>query len=931
MKNADAVQQLLQETITYEHFCQALIETHTPGISADTVQEKLGIVRNNASTLLNQGFHKNLYSKISTRPVTFVPRSIMLTFCEDHDLKEKEIYTLEELSAAMDSQKGDPFENLLGHEGSLKKPASQAKAAIVYPPKGLHTLILGESGVGKTTFASAMHAYGMHVQKKDEASYPFVTFNCADYYNNPQLLLSQLFGHTRNAFTGANEDKAGLVEKANGGILFLDEVHRLPPEGQEMLFYLMDKGEFNRLGESSQHRKVDVLIVCATTENPENNLLTTFMRRIPVSIYLPRFADKPIAERVELIEYFFRFEALNLKQPIHVAPEVIKAMSIYGFPKGNIGQLRSAIKLLCAHAFLESVPYSSPLHINFSDLSTDIRECLFHTSKLPHETKNYLKMFTDDIIIHPDKKHTLPMPESTPEIYTQLADKYSTLHSQGVSSTAIHETLQKDIEAYFQGLTRGVSVKTADLNTLYKFIPKQIVDTTVSLIEFAHHHLQVQFKDKFIFGFCFHIQALLQRISSMPELPIPPLAEIERDYPKEIQIATEMIKQLENIFKVKIRLYERGFLALLLAKNEIDAKAQHRINVIICCHGEDTATSMAKVVNTLLNTSWMKALDMPLDADVDETYQKFRSMAISMNRGQGLLFLVDMGSLAQFGVRLQQETGIETKVIPNISTPLALELLRKVLYKTNDLDSIYQTAIRHLPGINNTLTPAVLSLCMTGEGSSKMAYALIEKMLPEKYKETLRIIVENYLDLNDNYPLLCQQYNFIAIVGNIDPQLGAPFFQVGQLLSEEFRQKFLHLIGNSTIAPIQPPVLQPAQTIEDKAVNLLDQYVKYVNPKVAIRHLKDYVDQLDIYVPKDNQRLDLYIHLGCMLDRCIHQDAIYFDNLRSFIYEHQDIFQAVRELTDKLAKTYDTTINDDEVCYIIKILLTQKSEKADSI
>lgn len=65
---------------------------------------------------------------------------------------------------------------------------------------------------------------------------------------------------------------------------------------------------------------------------------------------------------------------------------------------------------------------------------------------------------------------------------------------------------------------------------------------------------------------------------------------------------------------------------------------------------------------------------------VDETYQKFRSMAISMNRGQGLLFLVDMGSLAQFGVRLQQqETGIETKVIPNISTPLALELLRKIL------------------------------------------------------------------------------------------------------------------------------------------------------------------------------------------------------------------------------------------------------------
>lgn len=923
MKNADAVQMLLQEMVSYERFCQALRAKAIPGVSADTVQEKLGIVRNNASTLLNQGFHKKLYSKISTRPVTFVPRSIMLTFCEDHDLHEKEIYALEDLYAAVDSQKEDPFDRLLGHEGSLKKPAVQAKAAIVYPPKGLHTLILGESGVGKTTFAAAMHAYGMHAQKKDERSYPFVTFNCADYYNNPQLLLSQLFGHTRNAFTGANEDKAGLVEKADGGILFLDEVHRLPPEGQEMLFYLMDKGEFNRLGESTQRRKVNVLIICATTENPENNLLTTFMRRIPVSIYLPRFADKPIAERVELIEYFFRFEALNLKQPIHVVPEVLKAMAIYGFPKGNIGQLRSEIKLLCAHSFLESVQYSSPIHINFSDLNTTIRDCLFHISKLSHETKNYLKMFTDDIIIHPDKRQTLPMPESSPEIYTQLADKYSTLRNQGVSSTAIQETLQKDIDAYFQDLTRGVCIKTADFNTLYKFIPKKIVDNTVSLIEFAHHHLHVQFKDKFIFGFCFHIQALLQRTNSMPELPIPPIEQIERDYPRELQIATEMIRQLENAFQVDIRPYERGFLALLLAKNEIDAKAQHRINVIICCHGEDTATSIAKVVNTLLNTSWMKALDMPLDADVDEIYQKFRSLAISMNRGQGLLFLVDMGSLAQFGVRLQQETGIVTKVIPNISTPLALELLRKVLYKTNDLDSIYQTAIQQLPSINNNLKPAILSLCMTGEGSSQMAYELIEKMFPSKYKESISIIVENYLDIKTKYPILCQQYRFIAIVGNIDPQLDLPFFQLGQLLSEESRQEFLQIIRNNTTFPLQSSSLHPAQTIEEKAVTLLDQYVKFVNPKVAIRHLRDYVDNLDISLADDNHRLDLYIHLGCMLDRCIHQDAIYFENIRSFIQEHTQMFSSVRELTNKLAKDYDTTINDDEVCYIVKILLSQ--------
>jgi Sigma-54 interaction domain. len=70
---------------------------------------------------------------------------------------------------------------------------------------------------------------------------PFIVFNCADYADNPQLLMSQLFGYVKGAFTGAESSKAGLVEKADGGILFLDEVHRLPSEGQEILFFYLTK------------------------------------------------------------------------------------------------------------------------------------------------------------------------------------------------------------------------------------------------------------------------------------------------------------------------------------------------------------------------------------------------------------------------------------------------------------------------------------------------------------------------------------------------------------------------------------------------------------------------------------------------------------------------------------------------------------------
>lgn len=141
----------------------------------------------------------------------------------------------------------------------------QCKAAISYPPTGLPILIHGNSGVGKTFLAHLTFEY-LHQQHANCAA-KLVVFNCADYANNPELLSSALFGYRKGAFTGATQNKTGLLTQANGGMLFLDEVHRLSFANQEKLFRFMDTGEFQVVGASDQVTTAQVRLIFATTED----------------------------------------------------------------------------------------------------------------------------------------------------------------------------------------------------------------------------------------------------------------------------------------------------------------------------------------------------------------------------------------------------------------------------------------------------------------------------------------------------------------------------------------------------------------------------------------------------------------------------------------------------------------------------------------
>lgn len=929
LRKSDIILEYIKGKVTID-FIMNNVKTCTQiGIDASEVEEKFNIVRNNASTLLNELVKSGDLVKINSRPVTFIPKSVAIKFTNNDSIKNT--YSLEEIKSFIKFDKAissdtDPFGCLIGKDSSLLNQILQAKAAVMYPPNGLHSLIFGDSGVGKTTFASAMYEYDKLQRGLNDKEFPFVSFNCSDYFNNPQLLLSQLFGYAKGAFTGADSDKIGLVEKANGGILFLDEVHRLPADGQEMLFYLMDKGEYHRLGETDKKRESNILIIAATTENPNGALLSTFLRRIPVIIKLPSYREKNVSEKIKIIQNLFYYESIKLNMGINVCPEVLKALVIYDFKVGNIGELSSEIKLLCAKAYLQYLQNSNKLAVEFKMLNKQITDFFFNHDSIDSTVKTFLDTFTEYIEVSPTNNSNSPNEILSEDTIYDLMDKnLDEFKSKRLSKEEIDQKLNTVIESYFNDVMNKFYSNNLSINQLYKILPKDLIDISAEFIKIAQTDLAVKLNNKLVLSLALHLDALLKRIHNKKKVVNPNINKIRIQYPDEYSVAGKIIKTFSDKFGIIVPEDEKGYIAILLANSKLNKASNEKIGIIVVCHGDSTATSMAAVSNRLLNVDLVKAIDMPLDVSISETYNKIKAAAIELNKNKGLFLLADMGSLVNLGDKLMSETGITVKTIANVSTLDVLEVSRNVLYKNDTIEDIYKTLINkdtdEIAKKNVLKNKAILSVCVTGQGASMIAQKLLLQILSVDYKNKFEIITLSAIDYEQNIAELSEKYDIVAYLSTYKLPISIPYFPISKLLDADFQRDFLKYLD---VNINEKKVVLPSKSPYEIAKDMLEQYVKYINPKMAVVSIRKFIDSLNLTYEDDQGDLtNLIVHMGCMLDRCIHGDKVQFSDMIQYKEKNLEKFTEIRQSVKGLEEEYDIQINDDEVCYITKVLNKQ--------
>lgn len=722
-------------------------------------------------------------------------------------IEDAKTVATENRTEVQNEEKDMAFGSFIGADGSLKPQIELAKAAVLYPPNGLHTLIYGETGVGKSELAECMYKFSIETGVKDSNA-QFIAFNCADYADNPQLLLSQLFGYLKGAFTGADADKPGLVEKADKGILFLDEIHRLPPEGQEILFFLIDKGKFRRLGEIDITRKADVMIIAATSEDVESSLLSTFRRRIPMLIELPNLSKRPLEERYNMILNFFRQEATKINIRIVVSPNVIEALLLYD-AKGNIGQLKSDIEVACARGFLEHISKKTKyVIVDIVHLSSEVAKGLLEINK---NRKDIDKFVDKDLEIFPNSEYKDDMINQSSyilpaDIYKEIESKYEKLKAQNIDIELINKLIGDDLERNIQKLVQKVKENKHNIikNDLEKIVGHKIIYTVDSMISTISNNSD--YKDETLY-YCLatHLAASYERILQNNTIYNPQLNEIKKKYSEEYCIAKRMGEIASACLNVKLPEDEVAFIAMYLkaysTKNNSD---NNYIGVIVLSHGQ-VSKSMVDVATKLIGENHAYSMEMSFNESPNEVLEKTEAIVKEADRGKGVLMLVDMGSLVSFGNIISERTGIPIRTCSRVSTLMVIEAIRRSVLPGATLDGIadslererYDCEFSTFGEKSKKLKPVIVFTCITGDGAAKALMNRVMNAIPDLDKN-VELICKGYLtcDIYKELQQLSNEKNIIAIVGTINLKIkGILFIPSSEIINSNGIKLIKNIVG----------------------------------------------------------------------------------------------------------------------------------------
>lgn len=895
-----------------EQLCSQEPIEESDSFTASYLAAVLSVSRNLVSQYLNEGVRNHEIIKVNSRPVYFFSRvAIESRFLKR---KQKDVYdSFDDFLEDYLSEKRD-FEDLIGYDNSLRSVVEHCKAAISYPGNGLPILINGPTGTGKSMIASLMHKYAVN-QKIISSDKKFVAVNCSEYTHNPELLTSNLFGHVKGAYTGADEDNEGLISLADGGILFLDEVHSLKAECQEKLFYFMDKGIYHKVGDNEKWYSSNVRIIFATTEDPNNVLLKTLLRRIPITVSVPALKDRPLIEKGKLICSILKKESERLKLEIEISNITYQALMDEDYV-GNVGQLQNVIKATCANAFLLLKNKKSKkleIHINnlpdtmFSSMSTvqtkirgdgpyvmlsleQLEKPQVSNSVILHLYERILNCFIE----YETKRESFDLMIQNFEYYLQNYIDYTVFHNS-YKKNANDEFLLKLLDKIYSIIMNKYSLKVPNSEIhIYSQVLSEYTKTMFDAKMWMSTH-----------------QADVKRLVLL----------LQERFPRDFSIAEEIIENIQ--LNLDIELDDMMLMVFTISFIGYEERHGEGFGVILC-HGYSTASSISSTVNRLLNDYIFDGIDMQIDLSIDKVAMMADEYLSRKSNISELILLVDMGSLEEIYKRIKPLANCNIGLLNNVSTKMALEVgmgfkqglsVKEILEK---IEKNFELSTHYIDGKEKG--EAILTVCATGFGAAQKFSELFNNTLP--YHIPLKILPHDYQTLVSSglSDPIFSKYNVSLIIGTLDPKIqGVEFLPIENIMMNDGMEKLTAIVGKY----IKRKEVEEfkKQIVKNFNLSNIIHHLTILNPEKVI----DDVEEVVHYLEEDfncqlepTSKVGLYVHLSCLIERLIlKNDIVDFDGLQTISAKQKNAIKIIKEAFSGVEMRYSVDLSDVEALLIL--------------
>lgn len=735
------------------------------------------------------------------------------------------------------------FSALVGHDGSQRQIVELCKAAVNYPPNGLPMLITGSSGVGKSFIARLIYEYAV-ARGVLAADAPFVVLNCADYANNPELLSATLLGYKKGSFTGADRDKDGLLTEADGGYLFLDEVHRLNFENQEKLFLFMDAGKFRPLGEP-RWKQSRVRLIFATTEQPEQVLLETFRRRITLQLPIIGMTERPVRERMQLLRLFFWREARKLQREIYVHNEVISQLCFTPFA-GNIGKLQHLVQLSCANAYYQQKE-STMIVITRKELPA-----IEWTRGLP-----LLAGMEYMIVDWKETQAAIRLAAADP-----AADHFSALWQMIAERIGDPAAAADHVFVNFKTmLKKAREDKTAGRGRSDSPLLGGICEEVLPRYGIAGHS---RLTDEL--GFLYE-QFSNYDLTASESTGVRRF--LESAMPKAGYIADCLCDRLAR-FEGAVSQPVRYLFTLTL--HEYVNEAMEFYGLIVA-HGDSTASSIQKVANLTCRTFVFEAIDMPMDTTIDDTIAKVQQYLSKINTRRGLILLIDTGSLNQMYSSINNLLSGDLLIINNVSTAIALDIGIKMLGRVSFLDIVrgaresYVFDIQYFEGIARGRN--IIVSCMSGVGIAEKLQETMQRVIDPKVVDIVTIEYQELTQLLEQREKeYFKQTLLILTTTSLPDSVTVPWVNIYDILEGSGEKQLWNalrgLVPRTTFEALK------LEYVRFFSIEGIVSRLRFLNPAVIVNEVEMILMKYEQYYDMEinvHVRLNLYMHIAFMIER----------------------------------------------------------------